>query len=153
MNKFDCGWGAVYEQLQQQHYMAQYNNLQQWQGKAGQMQGLVSETSNLHPENWHCSNPLQPQMLDVLTYHHETIVCDQWYLEECIILQYQRTCMCDKYKHCWFLHVQTTTEYFSKECVCERLTGEPVLVSVLLHYAGFLCKVDVYRAWNLRQFL
>ena len=34
-----------------------------------------------------------------------------------------------------------------------RLTGEPVLVSVPLHYAGFLCKVDVYHAWNLRQFL
>ena len=35
----------------------------------------------------------------------------------------------------------------------DTLTGEPVLVSVPLHYAGFLCKVDVCRAWNLRQFL
>ena len=34
-----------------------------------------------------------------------------------------------------------------------RLTGEPVFVSVPLHYAGFLCKVDVCLAWNLRQFL
>ena len=34
-----------------------------------------------------------------------------------------------------------------------KLTGEPVLVSVPLHYAGFLRKVDVCRAWNWRQFL
>ena len=35
----------------------------------------------------------------------------------------------------------------------DTLTGEPVLVSVPLHYAGFLCIVDVCHAWNLRQFL
>ena len=34
-----------------------------------------------------------------------------------------------------------------------RLTREPVLVSVPLHYAGFLCEVDVCCAWKLRQFL
>ena len=34
-----------------------------------------------------------------------------------------------------------------------RLTGKPVFVSVPLHYAGFLSKVDVCCAWNLRQFL
>ena len=34
-----------------------------------------------------------------------------------------------------------------------RLTREPVFVSVSLHYAGFLCEVDVCHAWNWRQFL
>ena len=33
------------------------------------------------------------------------------------------------------------------------LTGEPVLVSVPLHYAGFLCKVHICLARNLRQLL
>ena len=33
------------------------------------------------------------------------------------------------------------------------LTRKPVLVSVPLHYAGFLCIVDVSHAWTLRQFL
>ena len=79
----------------------------------------------------------------------------QWRFQEYNLMFYIINIIVNEYTAIYIAHKRFNWIHTQHWMQCEgvTLTGEPVLVSIPLHYAGFLCKVVVSHAWNLRQFL